>query len=95
MLLEELKTDLIKALKKREEVRVSTLRLLLSEITNQEIAKQSKLTEEEITAVIQKEIKKRQEAKDLFLQGQRGDLASKEEAEELILKDYLPAQLLR
>lgn len=77
----------------RQELKVSTLRMLLSELKNAQIAKGGDLSEEDFLSLVQKEIKKRNEAAAAFKQGGRQDLSSKEEEEAKILKIYLPDQL--
>lgn len=101
MLLNQLQSDLREAQLARDELKVSTLRLLLSEIKNAEIvlrqssgqAKGGVLTEEDIVSVIQKEIKKRKEAAEGFRKGGREEQALKEEAELKVLQSYLPEML--
>lgn len=93
MLLNQLQSDLKNAQLARDEVKVSTLRLLLSEIKNAEIQKGGPLTDEDIVSVVQKEVKKRKEAVVGFRSGGREDQAQKEEAEETVLRGYLPVQL--
>ena len=93
MILEQLQNDLKEAQLNRDEVKVSTLRLLLSEIHNVEISKGDGLSEQDIILVIQKEVKKRQEAAAGFRTGGREESAQKEEAELKILKIYLPEGL--
>lgn len=97
MLLDTIQEDLRNAQLARDEIKVSTLRLLLSEIKNAEIALRRALSQaisdEEVIKVVQKEIKKRQEAAAGFRQGDREKEALKEEAELKILENYLPAQL--
>lgn len=90
---DKIQSDLNQALKDKKEVEVSTLRLLLSEIHNQEIAKQAELTEEDFIEVVQKEIKKRKEAIEAYQKGKRDDLVAKEKQELEILNKYLPQQL--
>ncbi|HUV43095.1 MAG TPA: GatB/YqeY domain-containing protein [Patescibacteria group bacterium] len=90
---DKIQSDLNQALKERKENVVSTLRLLLAEIHNQEIAKQSQLSEEEIVGLIQKEIKQRKESIEAYQKGKRNDLVSKEEEELATLNKYLPQQL--
>jgi len=91
---EQIEKDFKQALKIKDEVVVSTLRMLQAAITNAEIAKMRKeLTEEEIQKLIKSEIKKRKEAIEDYKKGGRGDLASKEEKEIKILEKYLPEQL--
>lgn len=97
MLLDKLQIDLKDAQLNRDEVRVSTLRLLLSEVKNGEIAKGGPpaggLSDEEIISIIQRELKKRKEAAEGFRSGGREDSAVKEELEAKILADYLPQQM--
>ena len=93
MLLEKIQKDLTEALKAKKEVAVSTLRLLLSEIHNQEIEKQSELNDEDVMAVIRKGVKQRQEAIEAYEKGSRQDLADKEKQELEILSNYLPQEM--
>ncbi len=93
MLLSKLQSDLKNAQLERDEIKVSTLRLLLSEIKNTEIQKGGELSDEDVISVIQKEVKKRKEAALGFRSGGREEQAQKEEAEGTILQAYLPAQL--
>ncbi|EKD91071.1 MAG: hypothetical protein ACD_30C00049G0039 [uncultured bacterium] len=89
----KIKEDLKQAQLNRDEIRLSTLRLLLSEINNSKIQKGSDLTDDEITSVVQKEAKKRRESVESFKKGGREDLAQKEESELKILEAYMPAGL--
>ena len=95
--MDKLQEDLKEAQLARDEVKVSTLRLLLSEIKNAEIAKGGPsaggLSDEDVVSVIQKEVKKRKEAAAGFRSGGREDSALKEESELKILEGYLPAQM--
>lgn len=84
--------DLKQAQLARDEVKVSTLRLLLSEIKNTEIAKGKPLEDQDITSVVQREVKKRKEAAEGFRKGDREESARKEEAELKVLEGYLPVQ---
>lgn len=93
MLLDQIQTDLKSAQLSRDEVKVSTLRLLLSEVKNREILKGEVLSDEDIISIIQREVKKRKEAAEAFRSGGREDSAVKEEAEALVLEHYLPQQL--
>lgn len=93
MLLDEISGNLKKAQLAREDVKVSTLRLLISAINYDKIQKGRDLSDEEIIVVAQKEVKKRKEAALGFRQGQREDSAKKEESEAIILEEYLPKQL--
>lgn len=93
MLQDQLHQDLKNAQLEKQEVKVSTLRLLLSELKYAQIQKGSELTDNEIITVVQKELKKRKEAAAGFRSGNREDAALKEEEEAKILENYLPAQL--
>lgn len=91
---ESLHTDMQRALKRRDSVAVSTLRMLLSAIKNQEIAKKvAKLEDADVYQVIQKQIKQRKDSVQQFIQGGRQDLADKETQELKILESYMPALL--
>lgn len=76
-----------------QRVRLSTIRLLNAEIKNAEIAKKGELSDDEITEIVQRQIKRRKEAAEQYKKGNRGDLAEKEEKEAAILANYLPEQL--
>lgn len=92
-LFSKIQQDLTDAMKQKDEIKTSTLRLVISEINNARIAKGGDLTDEDIVQVISKEAKKRQESIEAFKKGERGDLVEKEEKELSILKTYLPAQI--
>ena len=93
MLLDQIQSNLKNAQLARDEVKVSTLRLLLSEIKNAEIAKGGELQDSDIVSVVQKEVKKRTEATTAFRSGGREEQAQKEELEAKVLEEYLPQQL--
>ncbi|HOO59239.1 MAG TPA: GatB/YqeY domain-containing protein [Candidatus Mcinerneyibacteriales bacterium] len=92
---ERLKTDLTRAMKEKDEVKTSTLRMLISDIRYAQIEKRAPLTDEDIQAVISKSVKKHQDSIEMYSNGGRDDLAQREEAEIEILKSYLPRQLSR
>lgn len=92
-MLAKIQEDLKQAQLARDEVKVSTLRLLLSEIYNGEIAKGGQLTDQDLISIIQKEVKKRKEAALGFRSGDREEQAQSEEAELKVLEGYLPVQL--
>ncbi|MDD5416129.1 MAG: GatB/YqeY domain-containing protein [Candidatus Daviesbacteria bacterium] len=92
-MLDELQTDLKNAQLAHDELKVSTLRLLLSEIHNVEIQKGTPVSREDVILVLQREAKKRKEAAFGFRAGGREEAAAKEEAELKILESYLPLQL--
>ena len=92
---EQLRTDLTTAIKARDEVRSSTLRMVLTAITNAEVSgKQAReLTDDDIVGVLTSEAKKRREAAVAFADGGRQESADKERAEAAVIADYLPEQL--
>ncbi len=93
-LLKQIDEDLKKALKSKKVLESEVLRMLKTAIRNKEIEKKRKeLTEEEILAVVRKEIKTRQDSITQFKKGNRGDLAEKEQAEADLLRKYLPPEL--
>ncbi|MGW6392335.1 GatB/YqeY domain-containing protein [Streptomyces sp. NPDC055103] len=92
---EKLKADLDAAIRGRDELRSSTLRLTITAITMEEVAGKSKreLSDDEVLKVIAKEAKKRREAAEAFAQGGRAESAERERAEGVLLDAYLPKQL--
>jgi uncharacterized protein len=92
---EKLQADLTEAIRGRDEVKSGTIRMLLSAITNEEVAgKVAKvLTDAEIVTVLSRETKKRREAVEAFTAAKRDDLANKEKAEAAVIAQYLPEQL--
>ncbi len=91
---EKLLADTIAAMKQKDELKLSTLRMLTSAMRNKEIEKRpASLTDDDMLAVITSEVKKRTDAVADYEKGGRPELAQKEKAEKIILKAYLPAQL--
>ncbi|NYG59022.1 hypothetical protein BJ980_001945 [Nocardioides daedukensis] len=92
---DRLRADLTTAIKSRDEIRSSTVRMLLSAITNAEVAGKTavQLSDEDIIAVLSTEAKKRREAATAFADGGRAEMAAKERAELVVIEDYLPTQL--
>lgn len=93
----ELKAEIQEAVKQSmksgDRVTLSTLRLLLSAVHNEEIRVRGELSKEDIQRTITTLCKQRTEAIDLYRKGGREDLAQKEEAEFAVLKRFLPEQL--
>ena len=89
---DRLRADLTASMKARDEVRSSTLRMVLTAITNAEVAgKQAReLSDDDVVGVLSSEAKKRREAAAAFADGGRAEMAAKETAE---AAEYLPAQL--
>jgi uncharacterized protein len=92
---DRLRTDLTAAMKARDEVRSSTLRMVLTAITNAEVAGKEarELSDDDIVGVLSTEAKKRREAAAAFSEGGRAEMAAKEQAEAAVITEYLPAQL--
>jgi uncharacterized protein YqeY len=81
------------ALKAKDEIRVSTLRLLSNALHNKEIAKQEELAEEDEIQIVRRQMKQRQESIEAYEKGGRAEAAEKEKKEAEILKEFLPAQM--
>lgn len=92
---EQLRADLTTAMKGRDELVKSTLRLTLTAIGNAEVAGSSarELTDDEVLGVITKEAKKRAESAEAFAAAGRAEQAAQERAEGEVLARYLPTQL--
>jgi uncharacterized protein YqeY len=92
---DQLHSDLTTSMKARDALRTSTLRMVLTAITNAEVSGKEvrELSDEDIITVLGAEAKKRREAAQAFADGDRPELAEKETAEAAILAEYLPAQL--
>jgi uncharacterized protein len=85
--------DVKSAMKAGEKERLSTLRLLLTEIKNERIRRGSDVDEAGFVSLVRKAIKQREDSVSQYRSGQREELAAKEEAEIKILAAYLPAQV--
>ena len=90
-----LRTDLNDAMRARDQVRLRTLRMALTSITNEEVSGDSarELSDDEVLKVLTREAKKRREAAEAFAAAGRADQAEAERAEGDVLAGYLPAQL--
>ena len=90
-----LKHDLTEALRARDELVLSTIRLCLSAITNEEVSgKEARvLTEAEVIQVLSREAKKRRESAQAFADAKRPDRAERENAEGEVIARYLPTPL--
>jgi uncharacterized protein YqeY len=91
--LQNINKDLGMAMKSKDEVRVSSLRMMKSELKNKQVEKGHDLSEEEIQSVITSLIRKGRDAAVQFREGHREDLALREEKEIEIFYGYLPRQL--
>jgi uncharacterized protein YqeY len=92
---DRLRADLTTAMKARDELRSSTLRMVLAAVTNAEVAgKTAKtLSDDEVIGVLTSETKKRREAATAFADGGRAESAERERAEAEVIAEYLPEQL--
>lgn len=96
MLKDQLKNQLKESMLAKTQLRTSVLRFILSGITYYEIQKGGagyEATDEDVMAVIQKEVKQRRDSIEQFEKAGRQDLAEKEKAELTILETYLPEQM--
>lgn len=92
---EQLKLDLTEAIRSRDQLVSGTIRMVLSAITNEEVAGKEarQLSEDEVIAVLSREAKKRREAAEAFADAGRADKADLEKSEGEVIAKYLPAQL--
>jgi uncharacterized protein YqeY len=92
---DRLETDLVTAMKARDELTTATLRMVLAAVRIEEVAGKSarELSDAEVVAVVGREAKKRREAAEAFDGAGRAELADRERAEGSVLDGYLPAQL--
>lgn len=95
MLKQQLRKDLSTAIKSRDTVTVAALRMALAAISTEEVAGEQarELSDEQVRAVLVREVKKRREAAEVFAQAGREELATRERAEGDVLARYLPTQL--
>lgn len=93
MLADQVKSDLVAAMKAQNALKLSTLRMVQSAIGYKKIELQHDLTDAEVLQVIANEAKKRREAIASYTQAQRPDQAAQEQQELDILSVYLPAQM--
>jgi uncharacterized protein YqeY len=92
---EQLKKDLTEAIRGRDEITSGTIRMVLTAITNEEVAgKEARvLSDEEVITVLSREGKKRREAAEAFENAGRADKSALEKSEGEVIAKYLPAQL--
>ncbi len=94
-LAERLQSDLTEAMKARDELRVSTLRMAIAAVKEAAVAGSSAkaLDDDEVQAVLRTQVKRRDEAAEAFRSGGRDEQADRELAEREVLAAYLPAGL--
>lgn len=98
MLREKIKTELVAAMKAKDEGKTSVLRLINSSIKDKDIAarpagKTDGISDDEILQLLQSMIKQRKESIELYEKGNRADLVAKEKAEIDVISSFLPAQM--
>ena len=89
--IERIQSDLTAAMKEKDELRLSVLRMVKSALKNKEIEKMRPLDDLESLQVLQTLVKQRRESIEQFTKGGRKDLADKETKEIAIIEEYLPA----
>ena len=89
--IERIQTDITAAMRAKDELRLSVLRMVKSALKNKEIEKMRPLDDMESLQVLQTLVKQRRESVDQFTKGGRNDLAEKEAKEIVIIEEYLPA----
>ena len=87
---EKIQTDIVTAIKARDEHKLTTLRMVKSALKNKEIDKREKLTDAEESQILTTLIKQRKESVESFTKGNRPELAEKERVEIGIIEAYLP-----
>lgn len=92
---EKLRADLTTSIKARDEIRSSTLRMVLTAVSTAEVAGKTarELSDDEVMTVLTSEAKKRREAAQAFADGGREEQAAKEKAEAAVIAEYLPEPL--
>src|SRR5437764_15380071 len=89
-LIDQIQADIVTAMKAKDELRLSTLRMVKSALQNRKIEKMSELDDKESQAVLSTLIKQRKESVEQFTNGGRQEMADKEAAEIVLIENYLP-----
>ena len=96
---QDIKSQMVEAMKARDTERLNVLRGLLSSFTNENVTKKRKpdeaLPDEEVMSIISRAVKQRKDSIEQFEKGGRTDLAEVEKSELAILETYLPTQMTR
>ena len=92
---DQLRSDMTAAMKARDAIRTQTLRMVMTAVSNAEVAGKSsrELSDEDVVTILVSEHKKRKEAAEAFEQGNRPELAHKEREEAAVISEYLPEPL--
>jgi uncharacterized protein len=90
----QIQAELMAAMKAKDDLKVGALRMLKAAVLKFEVSGERKeATDGDILAIVNKEIKQRQDSAEQFRKGNRPEMAEKEEKEMQILKAYMPPQL--
>ncbi len=92
-IVERIDFDLKEALKSRDELKLSVIRMIKASLKNRSIEKMGALTDDDVISVLSSMVKQRRESIEQFSSAGRKDLAEKEEKELKIIQSYLPEQL--
>src|SRR6267142_6115952 len=88
---EKFQSHITEAMRSKDQLRLSVLRMMKSAVKNKEVDKMKSLEEGEVVAVLNTLVKQRKDSVEQFRKGSREELAQKEEAEIKIIEEYLPA----
>jgi uncharacterized protein YqeY len=88
---EKIQTDIASAMRSKDALRLSVLRMMKTAVKNKEVEKMKALDEPEVIAVFTSLVKQRKDSVEQFRKGGREELAQKEESEIKIIEEYLPA----
>jgi uncharacterized protein YqeY len=88
---ERIQSHLVDAMRSKEQLRLSVLRMMKSAVKNKDVDKMNALEEPEVIAVLNTLVKQRKDSVEQFRNGGREEMAQKEEAEIKIIEEYLPA----
>jgi uncharacterized protein YqeY len=92
-ILQQLTEDMKQAMKAQEKLKLSTIRMLISQLKNEKIDSGKDLAPDEEIQILMNAVKKRKEAMEAYQKGNRQDLVEKEQQELVIIQQYLPAQM--
>ena len=91
---EKIQTEITAAMKAKDEVRLGALRSVKAAILNEKSnGKHHELTDADVVTLIQKLVKQRQEAEEIYTEANRVELAEKEKTERMVLEEFVPKQL--
>ncbi|MFC1902459.1 GatB/YqeY domain-containing protein [Chloroflexota bacterium] len=92
---QQLSDDLKQAMRSGDKVKRESIRLLMADIKNAEIARQADLDDADILGIMAKRVRQHKESIEAFKQGNRDDLVAVEEAQMGVIQAYLPQQMSR